>query len=269
MITLNCRNDNQRVWSSAETYRWAGCVGAISWGRQRSQRPSATIGPEKRNEKQKWKTGKHMLDTKGTKNCFSLQLLTAKIRNVSFYFRSSKQDNWLLYRSNSATFTAFQSIQLHFHSFHPSLPWGLLRLSRSLTLPLSEWWGGTRLGKVQALCLIHVGLLSRLSHTDPGQSCSSILHVCVRLSGCVPWRISLCVCVRVSQNNPNSSQAPIFCTKEVMPTFEKRQRRSGQVRLVRSCAGCPTDCFLIRYIWRKNSLKKKNRRSGLPGRVIN
>lgn len=142
MITLNCRNDNQRVRSSAETYRWAGCVGAISWGRQRSQRPSATIGPEKRNEKQKWKTGKHMLDTKGTKNCFSLQLLTAKIRNVSFYFCSSKQDNWLLYRSNSATFTAFQSIQLHFHSFHPSLPWGLLRLSRSLTLPLSEWWGG-------------------------------------------------------------------------------------------------------------------------------
>lgn len=66
-----------------------------------------------------------------------------------------------------------------------------------------------------------------------------------------------CVFVCVSQNNPNSSQAPIFCTKEVMPTFEKRQRRSGQVRLVRSCAGCPTDCFLIRYIWRKNSLKKK------------
>lgn len=63
----------------------------------------------------------------------------------------------------------------------------------------------------------------------------------------------VCVSVHVSKNNPNSSYTPIFCTKEVRPTFEKRQRRSGQVRLVRSCAGCPTGCFLMKYIWSKGS----------------
>lgn len=34
----------------------------------------------------------------------------------------------------------------------------------------------------------------------------------------------------------------------------KRQRKSGQVHLVRSCVGCPVDCFLIQHINRKQTL---------------
>lgn len=69
---------------------------------------------------------------------------------------------------------------------------------------------------------------------------------------------SVCVCLSTAdlKNHPidNSAQLWRGCTCALryedkrIPTCEKKRRKSGQVRLVRSCVGCPRGCFLLKRI---------------------
>jgi len=142
---------------SSQAYRWTGCVGAISWGRQRSQGPSTTISPEGERHIKAWK---------GI-NC-----------NIGFYFSPSKQPSYT---------EAIPPPSL------PLYPITLLFPFIALTppAPSSHVW--------HFLWVSDEGhTFGQHSGTSPRSFGSAVRplshgHVCGR----VPWRVILCVCVRV------------------------------------------------------------------------
>ena len=137
------------VCLSSSSYRRTWCVGAISWGRQRSQGPSTAISPEK------WKR-KDICHNENTVFCITSNRQTS---NISFYFSPSKQHSYT--KAIPPPSPPFYPITLLFLLFLSSLG-----PSPATSDTSSEWvMRDTHLGTILAPGHIHLGPdVTPLSH---------------------------------------------------------------------------------------------------------